>query len=90
MTEHLGLEIDQIEIKPGSPMINRALRDTGIRSEHDVIVIAIKRGGEMIFNPSADAAINEGDFLVAIGSHDSLQDLDLKANPSSASLHRHH
>ena len=90
MTEHLGLEIDQVEIKPGSPMINRALRDTGIRSDHDVIVIAIKRGGEMIFNPSADAAISEGDFLVAIGSHDSLLDLDLKANPSSTSLHRHH
>ena len=70
-------------------MIGRALRDTGIRSDHDVIVIAIKRGGEMLFNPAADTAIEEGDFLVAIGSHDSLHDLDLKTNPTSATLHRH-
>jgi len=55
-----------------------------------VIVIAIKRAsGEMLFNPAADTVIKEMDCLVAIGSHDSLHDLERKANPTSASFHRH-
>lgn len=82
MTEELELEMEQISISSDSPFVNRALRDTGIRSDHDVIVIAIKRAnGEMIFNPSADTIIEESDALVAIGSHNSLEGLERRANP---------
>src|SRR5262249_6821229 len=74
MTERLELEIEQVEIDPDSPFIGRALKDTGIRSEHGVIVIAIRRAtGEMIFNPSAETIIEERDALVALGSHSSLE-----------------
>ena len=94
MTEELDLEMEQIEINPGSPFIDRALKDTGIRSDLDVMVIAIGRRGEkMIFNPSADAIIKESDALVVIGSHDSLVGLEKMANPggpgSMARRHRH-
>ena len=93
MTERLELEIEQIEIEPGSPFIGRALRDTGIRSDLDVIVIGIKRHhGEMIFNPSADTIIEEQDALVAIGSHHSVEALERMANPHKppvSSGHRH-
>jgi voltage-gated potassium channel len=83
MTDQLELEIDQIGIKPGSPFVDCALKDTGIRSDLDVIIIAIKRDdGKMIFNPSADTTIEERDALVAIGSHTSLEALDRMANPS--------
>lgn len=94
MTERLELEIEQIEVDEGSPFIGAALRDTGIRSEHDVIVIGIKRAaGEMIFNPSADTVIELNDALVTIGSHDSLQALEGMANPGKRpgliTQHRH-
>ena len=94
MTERLELEMEQIEIYLGSPFLNRALRDTGIRSDLDVIVIAIRRSdGEMIFNPSADTVIQERDALVAIGSHTSLESLEKIANPGQAlgsiRQHRH-
>jgi voltage-gated potassium channel len=82
MTEELELEMEQISISSDSPFVNCALKDTGIRSDHDVIVIAIKRAnGEMIFNPSADTVIEELDALVAIGSHTSLEGLSHRANP---------
>ena len=82
MTERLELEMEQIEINKGSPFLDRALRDTRIRSDLDVIIIAIRRsGGEMIFNPSADTVIQEHDALVAIGSHSSLERLEKMANP---------
>jgi len=94
MTERLELEIEQVEIGEESPFIGRALKDTGIRSEHGVIVIAIRRAdGAMIFNPFADTIIEEKDALVALGSHSSLQTLEQMANPGSTSSaikhHRH-
>jgi voltage-gated potassium channel len=85
MTERLELEMEQIEIGPGSPFIGRALKDTGIRTDHGVIVIAIKRtSGQMIFNPSADTIIEERDMFVAIGSHDAVHNLERLANPKTA------
>lgn len=86
MTEQLELEMEQIEIHKNSPFINRALKDTGIRSNLDVMVIAIRRGsGQMIFNPSAETIIEEQDALVVIGSHTSLEALEKMANPAIAS-----
>jgi len=85
MTERLELEMEQVEVRPGSPFIGVALKDTGIRSEAGVIVIAIKRfSGHMIFNPEADAVIEEGDVFVAIGSHASVGKLERLANPTSS------
>ena len=93
MTERLELEIEQIQIEAGSPFIGSALKDTGIRSDLDVIVIGIKRHhGEMIFNPAADTIIEEEDALVAIGSHQSIEAVERMANPLKppvTSGHRH-
>src|SRR6266404_1438208 len=89
MTERLELEIEQVEIGAQSPFIGIALKDTGIRSEHDVIVIAIKRAsGEMIFNPAADTLIEKRDALVTIGSHTRLLGLERMANPGTVYDHR--
>jgi voltage-gated potassium channel len=92
MTERLELEIEQVEIGEDSPFIGRALKDTGIRSEHGVIVIAIRRAdGDMIFNPFADTIIQESDALVALGSHSSLETLEQMANPGNTSgVIKHH
>jgi voltage-gated potassium channel len=90
MTEQLELEMEQIEIIEGSPFINIQLKATGIRSSLNVIVIAIKRKkGDMIFNPSADTLIEEGDALVVIGSHDNLEALERMANSAAMIRHRH-
>jgi voltage-gated potassium channel len=91
MTEQLELEMEQIEIYPGSPFIDILLKDTGIRSDHNVMVIAIKRAdGSMLFNPSAETVIREHDSLVVIGSHSSLEALESRANPGRPTvLHRH-
>lgn len=91
MTDQLELEIEQIEIEGDSPFVGRALKDTGIRSDLDVIIIAIKRSkGEMLFNPSAETMIQVGDALVSIGSHSNLETLERLANPGRpAAMHRH-
>ncbi|MCI0487067.1 MAG: potassium channel protein [Blastocatellia bacterium] len=94
MTEELDLEIEQIEIHNSSPIVGVALKNTSIRSDLNVMVIAIKRAsGQMIFNPSADTVIEERDSLVVIGSHENLVSLERMADPERQSgftkQHRH-
>lgn len=74
--ENLDLGFEQLEIAPGSVYAGRKLRFTNIRSELDVVIVAMQhRGGEMIFNPPGDAIFQAGDLLIAIGKAESLAEL---------------
>jgi len=82
----LDLTFEQIEVEPPSPLAGRKLRDTGIRPELDIVIVAIRRAdGKMLFNPSGDKSIESGDMLIAIGHPDSLSKLkDLAKGISGA------
>jgi len=78
--DSLDLAFEQVEIGEGSPLAGRKLKDTTIRSALDIVVAAIRReGGEMIFNPSGDTQIFEGDLLIGIGRAESLAELEALA-----------
>ncbi|MBK6796908.1 MAG: potassium channel protein [Acidobacteria bacterium] len=69
MTESLDLNFDQIRIGEGSPLDGIELKDSGIRSEHHIIIVAIiPSNEEMIFNPEPDRILKAGDLLIAIGT----------------------
>ncbi|HKC64100.1 MAG TPA: NAD-binding protein, partial [Pyrinomonadaceae bacterium] len=75
--ENLDLGFEQLEVMPGSVYAGRKLRFTNIRSELDVVIVAMRRkSGDMIFNPSGDAIIEAGDLLIAIGKAESLAELN--------------
>ncbi len=75
--ENLDLGFEQVEVAPASVYVNHKLRFTNIRSELDVVIVALRRrSGEMIFNPSGDAVLQPGDLLVAIGRAESLAELN--------------
>lgn len=74
--ETLDLGFEQLEIAPGSTYAGHRLRYTNIRSDLDVVIVAIRRkNGHMVFNPSGDAIIEAGDLLIAIGRAESLAEL---------------
>lgn len=69
----LDLTFEQVEVEPPSPFAGKKLRDTGIRPELDIVIVAIRRAdGKMLFNPSGDKSIESGDMLIAIGHPESL------------------
>lgn len=76
----LDLGFEQLEIEPLSSFVGRKLRETGIRSQLNIVIVSIRRSdGEIIFNPNGDALIQAGDMLIAIGSADSLSTLNALA-----------
>jgi voltage-gated potassium channel len=83
-TEHIELQLEEAKIEPGSPLVGVNLKDSRLRAEHQVIIVAIKKtAGNMLFNPPAETVLEVGDILVAIGSRDHLGNLDALARAIS-------
>ena len=75
----LGLRLEELQVSETATFANKTLKDSGIRSEHDLIVVAIKRQkGEMLFNPNPNTDILPGDILVVLGEHVNIQGLEKK------------
>jgi voltage-gated potassium channel len=79
----LDLTFEQVEVEPSSMLSGRKLRETSIRPELNIVIIAIRRSdGQMLFNPNGDQIIESGDMLIAIGHPDSLLKLTALAKGS--------
>ncbi|MEN8133926.1 MAG: potassium channel protein [Thermodesulfobacteriota bacterium] len=73
----LGLRLEEMVVQDSSPLAGKSLMDSGIRKNHDLIVVAIKRDhGEMMFNPNPGAIINVSDTLVVLGGQDNIKALE--------------
>jgi voltage-gated potassium channel len=75
----LGLRLEEMQVSDKATFTNKTLMQSGIRSEHDLIVVAIKRAkGEMLFNPNPNTEILPGDILVVLGEHTNIEALEKK------------
>ena len=80
-TTHLGmdLEIGEIQVGTNSEFAGKTVGSSRIRQERGVIILAIKRGQGMHFNPSPDDLIEPGDYLIAMGQAGQLRQLEQAA-----------
>jgi voltage-gated potassium channel len=75
-----GLVIEEIEIKPNSPLTQATLKDSPIRKELGIMVAGIKKMGKDVFlNPSPETKIETGDILIVIGEKEELEKLETMA-----------
>jgi voltage-gated potassium channel len=73
----LNFSMDEQRIGEDSSLGGRLLRDTPIRSELGVIVLAVRRAtGELVTNPPPDIVLNPGDVLVSLGEQENLERLN--------------
>jgi voltage-gated potassium channel len=80
---HLELQIEEITLRPRSPLEGLSLKVSPIKSELGIIVVAIKRAdGRMLFNPPPEAVLGEGDVLIALGHRQQLDQLEGMAGPA--------
>ncbi len=63
-----AIQMEESIVGQNSRYANVALKDSGIRQEYDLIIIAIKKeNGEMHFNPSFDTLIEPGGTVISMG-----------------------
>jgi len=76
------IQMEEIPVDESSELINVMLKDSGIRQNYNLIIIAIKKpDGSMLFNPSFEAVIKPDDTMIAVGEVDNLQKLEQILNP---------
>jgi voltage-gated potassium channel len=81
--QHIDLQLEETQVSEISPLAGATLKDSRIRSEHKIIVVAIKKeSGQMLFNPTPDQSIEAGDILVGLGDREHLDLLDRLAQGS--------
>ena len=83
----LGLAFEQLEVDAESILVGQKLSETNIRSELDIVVVSIRRSdGQILFNPSGEAMIQNGDILIGIGHAESLMKLAVLAKGTKKSV----
>ena len=79
--QHKDIQMEEIPVSPLSPLVNIMLKDSGIRQDYNLIIIAIKKAdNKMLFNPSFETKIKAGDTLIAVGEYRNLQRLEKTLN----------
>jgi voltage-gated potassium channel len=75
-SEHLELQLEEIQVRSGSRLAGQTVRDSGIRHELGIIIVAIKRAeGKMLFNPKGEVPIEPGDVLITLGRREQIDRL---------------
>ena len=84
MKEGIEWSMEEIAVGQTSTLLGVPLQDSGIRQKLDLILVAIKRAdGEMLFNPTLETTIQEGDTLIALGLRKNLEALEGCCGPPS-------
>jgi voltage-gated potassium channel len=84
-SKNMGLNaaIEQVRVEPGTEFVGKTLREMQIRRDLGIIVLAIRKSdGKMAFNPPAEMEISAGDFLIAMGEQQNLQNLEVRLTAS--------
>jgi voltage-gated potassium channel len=71
------IQMEEIPISPLSALANVMLKNSGIRQEYNLIIIAIKQvDGSMMFNPSFETRLEPGATVIAVGQEQDLLKLE--------------
>jgi voltage-gated potassium channel len=73
----LELQLEEIRVNQVDQLPSVTLRDSGIRSDLDLIIVGVKKeSGQMIYNPSSETQLEAGDTLIILGERTNLDKLE--------------
>jgi voltage-gated potassium channel len=76
------IQLEELAVSEASALARVSLKDSGIRQNFNLIIIAInKADGTMLFNPSFEAVLMPGDTVIAVGEVENLDKLERVLNP---------
>ncbi len=79
-SDNLELSLEEIHIEQGSALAGHPLSEIVQRDRMNVVVVGIQHThGRMEFNPVASTVLHAGDHLIALGSSQTLKELERAA-----------
>lgn len=77
-----AIKIEEAPVTKKSELVNIILKDSGIRQNYNIIIIAIKKSdATMKFNPSSKTILEAGDIVIALGRYKDLEQFREALNP---------
>ena len=77
--EQLHLDMAQIKVCEHSSIVGKTIGDSDIKHRYNTIIVAIKRGEDLITNPISEEILENGDVLIVIGHRSELEELSAVA-----------
>ena len=77
---HGELELAEIRIGEGSELADTTIAGANVRRRFGIIVVALKRGKGSLFNPDPDTPMKAGDTLVALGTAEAIERIELASS----------
>ncbi|WP_232713542.1 potassium channel family protein [Bacillus xiapuensis] len=78
---HHEYNIEEISIQPGSPFAGRSLKETDIRNQYSVTIVAILRGNEMLGTPKSEEKLQVHDKIIVFGAEEDLTHFEKAITP---------
>jgi len=83
----IGLHFDELEVAAGSPLVNKALSDIELRSNHGFLIVGMRRAdGSTLLNPPSGTTLSPGDAVIVLGHDDDIPQLAERFSPTASKL----
>jgi voltage-gated potassium channel len=75
--QEISLSMEEFIVTKNSKIINQTLIESDVRKQANVIVVAAKKPGkDIVFNPSPDIQIGNGDTLLVLGDEQGISEFE--------------
>ncbi|SHF21186.1 Kef-type potassium/proton antiporter, CPA2 family [Fodinibius roseus] len=65
-----GLHTRAVVVREGAPVAGKTLQELQLRKNHNLTVLAVRRGDKTVGNPAGDFEVQPGDRLIVVGLAD--------------------
>lgn len=84
---NIGLQFDELEVAPGSPLVDKALSNIEVRSNHGFLIVGIRHeDGSTMLNPPASTTLGTGDIVIVLGHADDIPQLAERFSSSTRKI----
>ncbi len=75
-TNKVNLELEELILGKSCPIVNKPLKDSGMREDFNTLLLALKRDNDTILNPGPNEVLLPGDIMIVCGPANELSKLE--------------
>lgn len=83
----IGLHIDELKVAENSSLVDKALSNIELRSNHGFLIVGIRRPDDsLVLNPPADTELSAGDIVIVLGHDDDIPQLAARFSSNASRI----